>query len=236
MLRTVCSGTIIPSPASFPAQVAVSAVEEHLAGSLVLTLRIFAETMVNALFAKCASTYRHSQRVAVISFTAAHGLGLKKKQADYYFIAGLLHDIGTIGLPDVLLGKMKQCDRLTSEEEIAMRQHMHIGAQVIAPVDRIMSTRDTLGSIIMHHHECYDGTGYPGRLRGSRIPFGARIVGCADALAIRLEKGDSFAEALEFITARDARKYDPQVVCAIQKYRSKAELCLKEISRRRKAS
>lgn len=95
-----------------------------------------------------------------------------------------------------------------------------------------MDSCDSLSSIIMHHHELYDGSGYPGGLRGSRIPLGARIVGCADALTVRMENGDTLSDALEHIVMREHGKYDPKVIAAIEQYRSKAEVCLREISGR----
>lgn len=232
MLASSHPGKIIPPPSRYQDPVALSAVEEHIAGCFVVNLRIFAETMVNAVLAKCSRTHGHSQRVGIISYTAAHGLGLKKKQADYYYIAGLLHDIGKIGLSDALLAKMKSGGSLSPEEESAVRRHPQIGAQVIDPLDRTMDSCDSLSSIIMHHHELYDGSGYPGGLRGSRIPLGARIVGCADALTVRMENGDTLSDALEHIVMREHGKYDPKVIAAIEQYRSKAEVCLREISGR----
>jgi HD-GYP domain-containing protein (c-di-GMP phosphodiesterase class II) len=68
-----------------------------------------------------------------------------------------------------------------------------------------------------------------------QIPLGARIVGCADALTLCIEKGDSLSEALEYIAMRESGKYDPKVIAAIEKYRSKAEVCLHEIGNRRRA-
>lgn len=236
MLATSLTNRIIPPPSRYQDPVVLSAVEEHIAGCFVVNLRVFAETMVNAVLAKCTRTHGHSQRVGVISYTAAHGLGLKKKQADYYYIAGLLHDIGKIGLSDALLAKMKCDEPFSPEEEAAVRRHPQIGAQVIDPLDRTMDSCDSLSSIILHHHELYDGSGYPGGLRGSQIPLGARIVGCADALTVRIERGDTLSDALEHLAMRQSGKYDPKVIAAVEQHRSKAEVCLKEISIRRQTS
>lgn len=236
MLRTAYADRITPPPSCFQDHVALSAVDEHLASSFVVNLRVFADTMVNAVLAKCTSTYGHSQRVGVLSYTAALGLGLKKKQADYYYIAGLLHDIGKIGLSDSILTKMKVHESFSDDEQAEIRRHPSIGAQVIEPLDRTMSSCDSLCSIIMHHHELYDGSGYPGGLRATQIPLGARMVGCADALTLRIETGESLSDALEYLVSRESRKYDPKVIAAIEKYRLKAEICLQEIGNRRRVS
>ena len=208
------------------------AVEEDKAGCFVVNLRIFAEAMVHAVLAKCSVTHGHCQRVAIISYTAAHGLGLKQKQANYYYIAGLLHDIGKIGLSDTILIKLRKNEALTYDEDMAVRRHPHVGAKIIDPLDRIMHSRDGLSRIIMHHHELYDGTGYPGNLRSSQIPLGARIVSCADALSARLERGDTFSESIRYIAIQESGKYDPKIIAAIEKYRAKAEICLADISKK----
>jgi HD-GYP domain-containing protein (c-di-GMP phosphodiesterase class II) len=87
---------------------------------------------------------------------------------------GLLHDVGKIGVPDNIL--LKQ-DRLTREERMVMNAHPVLGAEIIAPVDHLASELP----IIRHHHEWYNGSGYPDRLMGDEIPKLARILHVADA-------------------------------------------------------
>lgn len=229
MINTDYADKAAFSPPCFHDHVALLAVEPYLAGSFVITLRIFAETMTNAVLARCTGTYGHSQRVGVLSYTAALGLGLDRKQADYYYIAGLLHDIGKIGLSDALLEKMLRQECFSYAESLDVREHCRLGAQMIEPISRRMNTLDRLDLIIMHHHEFYDGSGYPSGIKGVRIPLGARIIGCADALASRIEQRCSLDEALSGLSKESQEKHDPYVALAIQKYVAKADVCLKEI-------
>lgn len=232
MFQTVASQRVVDAQPKITDKLHASAVETHLAGSFVVTLKILAETMVSAVLAKCTGTYGHSQRVGILSYIAALGLDLDRKQADYYYIAGLLHDIGKIGLSDSLLDRVRRQEELSPEESLEARQHCRLGAQMIDPISKRMLTHEKLDAIIMHHHELYDGSGYPGGLKGTRIPLGARIVGCADALALRIEKRCSVEESLAGLSRESHEKYDPYILMALQKYTAKAEVCLRGIRER----
>jgi putative nucleotidyltransferase with HDIG domain len=119
-------------------------------------------------------TARHSQRVKEIAVDI--GLVMKVNGAELEALewGGLLHDVGKIGVPDAVL--LKQ-DRLNREERMIMNSHPVLGAQIIAPVAKLAAELP----IIRHHHEWYNGSGYPDRLIGDEIPKLARILHVADA-------------------------------------------------------
>ena len=126
-----------------------------------------------ALDAKDPYTRGHSERVSRASQRLAQILGLEPHDADIIAQAGLLHDIGTIGVPEAVLRKRGPLDDVEWE---LMRRHPAIGAQIVAPLDFFSGG----ALVIRHHHERWDGSGYPDRLGGDAIPLGARIVAVAD--------------------------------------------------------
>jgi len=131
------------------------------------------EALVNALEAKDPYMRGHSARVADLSATVAHQLGIAEEDVEQVRVAGRLHDIGKIGTRESVLNKQ---GALTPEEFEHVKQHVVIGSQILAPLSH-------LGDIIpavRHHHERWDGTGYPDGLRGEEIPIGARIIGAAE--------------------------------------------------------
>ncbi len=132
------------------------------------------ESLAVALEAKDRYTSGHSQRVRKFSVLIARSLGLPKEEVDVIGQAALLHDIGKIGMLDKILNKPAN---LTPEEREAIKAHPVIGAQILAPV----RTFEKHVAGIKHHHEMYDGTGYPDKLKGTDIPIAARIVSLADA-------------------------------------------------------
>src|SRR5213594_3927372 len=131
------------------------------------------EALVNALEAKDPYMRGHSARVADLSATVAHELGIPEEDVEHVRVAGRLHDIGKIGTRESVLNKQ---GALTPEEFEHVKQHVVIGSQILAPLAH-------LGDIIpavRHHHERWDGTGYPDGLRGEEIPMGGRIIGAAE--------------------------------------------------------
>jgi putative nucleotidyltransferase with HDIG domain len=129
--------------------------------------------LANALEAKDVYTRGHSERVGAASRELALRIGLSTAEADVVARAGLLHDIGKIGIPEGLLRKPGP---LTPAEWSIMRRHPVIGAQIVSPFEFF-----TAGALVIrHHHERFDGRGYPDGLAGSSIPLGARIVAVAD--------------------------------------------------------
>ena len=131
------------------------------------------EALVNALEAKDPYMRGHSARVADLAATIAHELGIPDEDVEHVRVAGRLHDIGKIGTRESVLNKQ---GTLTPEEFEHVKQHVVIGSQILAPLSH-------LGDIIpavRHHHERWDGTGYPDGRRGEEIPIGARIIGAAE--------------------------------------------------------
>ena len=129
--------------------------------------------LANALEAKDPYTRGHSERVATLAHRVALAAGVSPSGADTIAQAGLLHDLGKIGIPEQVLRKPGPLD---PEEWAMMRRHPIVGAQIVAPLEFFAD-----GAIIVrHHHERHDGSGYPDGLREQLIPLGSRIVAVAD--------------------------------------------------------
>lgn len=133
-------------------------------------------TLVAAIEAKDQYTRGHSERVAAFSVQIAEQLGEGDKMIENIRLGALLHDVGKIGVPEAVLTKP---GRLTDEEFALIKEHPVTGAKIIGQIDnrRMKHPLD----IARHHHERWDGRGYPDGLAGDRIPYTARIVGVADA-------------------------------------------------------
>ena len=115
----------------------------------------------------------HSRRVVRYSACIVHGLQLARADVDLIVSAARMHDVGKIGIPDAVLMKSGP---LSTDEWALMVTHPEIGARLLAPSRRFGHTVD----VVRHHHERWDGQGYPARLAGADIPLGARIVAVAD--------------------------------------------------------
>lgn len=131
------------------------------------------EALVNALEAKDSYTEGHSRRVTLHSLLLTYELGLEAEFRETIRLAGLLHDIGKIGIPEAILNKP---DRLLPAEFELIKKHPVIGESILKSIPQL---RD-IPKAIRHHHERYDGTGYPDRLKGEDIPLISRILAVAD--------------------------------------------------------
>ncbi len=175
-------------------------------------LHQFAESLGNAIDAKDPHTSMHSDEVAQISHAIALALGLTPREADIIHVAGHLHDIGKIGVPDAVLGKQ---GGLTTEEWQAIRRHPDAGADIIRPVTALKNLG--IVDMVLHHHERFDGMGYPAKLKGAQIPFGARIITLADSLSAMLQdrpyrSARTFEAAHAEIIRCSGTQFDPCVV------------------------
>jgi putative nucleotidyltransferase with HDIG domain len=132
------------------------------------------EALAFALEARDEYTRGHSQRVTDVSVAVARRLGLSAPDGERVRVAGLLHDIGKIGIRDTVLSKP---GALSPDEIAHVRAHPVIAERILAPV---ISDRRIIAAV-RHHHERYDGNGYPDGLAGDRIPLAARILCAADA-------------------------------------------------------
>lgn len=130
--------------------------------------------LATTLDAKDSYTYGHSERVARIAMELGRELGLDADELGDIYLAGLLHDVGKIGIRDSVLRKP---DPLTPEEQEHIKQHVIIGYSILSELRQI---RNLLPGVL-YHHERYDGTGYPDGLAGENIPLMARILAVADA-------------------------------------------------------
>lgn len=123
----------------------------------------------------------HGRRVADLARGLAQRLGLADGEIQTIMLAGLLHDIGKLGLPDDLLGK--PFNLLSQDHRALVMKHPVIGQNILMAVERFKD----VAQLVRHHHECFDGSGFPDRLAGTAIPMGSRILAVAndyDALQI----------------------------------------------------
>lgn len=161
--------------------------------------------------AKDHYTYGHSEKVAKYATAIAQELGYSQDSLESVRVAALLHDIGKIGVPDHLLGKSRP---LSPKEWEVMRSHPDLGVAILKHIDAI---KDCLVAVL-HHHERYDGSGYPAGLKGENIPLNARILAVADAYdAMTSERpyrqGKMTCEqALAELTRCAGKQFDPRVV------------------------
>jgi HD-GYP domain-containing protein (c-di-GMP phosphodiesterase class II) len=168
--------------------------------------------LANALEAKDPYTRGHSERVGAASRRLALALGLPAHEVETVGQAGLLHDIGKIGVPEAVLRKGGE---LLPDEWALMRRHPLVGAQIVAPFEFFAA-----GALaIRHHHERCDGSGYPDGLAGERIPLGARIVAVADVFdALTSDRPYRTAlpgaAALEHLQRQAGRTLDARIVTA----------------------
>ncbi|WP_320175629.1 HD-GYP domain-containing protein [Maridesulfovibrio sp.] len=178
-----------------------------------MTVHQFAESLGNAIDAKDHYTCSHSEEVAVVAQALGVQLGLNDQECELLHIAGHLHDIGKIGLPDSIL---KKEGRLTLEEYEIVKKHPAMGAEIVKPVATV-SGLDRIPGIILHHHERYDGAGYPYALKGENIPFGARVIAVADTLSAMASnrpyrKAIEFSRIIDEIKTCSGTQFDPAVV------------------------
>ncbi len=165
--------------------------------------------MAGFVEAKDRYTGAHVERVMEISIRIAQCMGLTPKELELIRLGSILHDIGKIGISDDILNKE---DSLTQDELERMKQHVEIGVEL---VKNIPFLRPVI-PIIRHHHERYDGSGYPDGLSGEAIPLSARIVAvadCFDALTSQrpYRKRLSQEQGLTFILQASGRQFDPEI-------------------------
>src|SRR4030081_3117809 len=154
----------------------------------------------------------HSTRLAEWALRVARKLGIPETDLYQIEVAALLHDIGKIGIPDAIL---KKEGKLTDEERALMNKHPEYSWSIL----RLFSGLDKASLYALHHHESYDGSGYPGGLKGGEIPIGSRIVAVIDAYDAMISnrcyrKGISHEEAVRRLTAAGGTQFDPVVVQA----------------------
>jgi len=171
------------------------------------------DALVGAMVARDALTQQHSDRVQRYAIALAREAGITDRLLlDAIDGAALLHDIGKLGIPDVVLQKTGP---LTPDEYGQVKAHVTIGADILTAA----GFQSSLTRIVRHHHENWNGTGYPDRLRGEAIPIGARVVAivdCYDAMTSDrpYRRAMSHASAVAMIHERRGTSYDAGIADA----------------------
>jgi putative nucleotidyltransferase with HDIG domain len=178
--------------------------------------RLYRETLAslsNALEAKDAVTSQHTEEVVRLAVAVAAELDLELDEVQSVELGAVLHDIGKVRVPEAILNKR---GALTDEEWEVMRTHPEVGEQILRPIQSLQS----ILPIVRHHHERWDGTGYPDGLAGSAIPLGARIVAVCDAYRAMTEDRPYRAalpepEARNELEQGTGRQFDAECVEAL---------------------
>ncbi len=201
--RTVCASSIPET--------------DILAGTLGSRVRSGDERVLEVanVFARTVDNVSRSARdhsLAVSKYAAMLGreLGLDPEEQDSLQTSALLHDIGKLAISKDILNKDGE---LTPEEQETLRGHCRTGASIVGNIPEIAHCREA----VLHHHELYDGSGYPGGLSGAAIPLSARILGVANAFAMMTDPNDSGtslspSQALEELKKNAGKKFDPELV------------------------
>jgi HD-GYP domain-containing protein (c-di-GMP phosphodiesterase class II) len=167
-------------------------------------------TLANAVNAKDDYTADHSKQLADMAVAIGRELKMSPRELQDLHYGAILHDIGKIGVPDAVLQKPGPLD---SGEWEQMRRHPIIGWQILMPVPRL----NGVAAMVRHHHERYDGRGYPDRLAGEAIPLGARILNVVDAYSAMTDKriykaARSREEAVAELKRCSGAQFDPGLV------------------------
>ena len=179
-------------------------------------LRQTVEALATAVDANDSYTNGHSNRVAKYSRMIAKEYGMTEKECDDVYLAGLLHDVGKIGIDNGIINKK---GKLTDEEFAVIKLHPQLGGQILSKI--VMSPSLSIGA--HYHHERYDGKGYPERLKGDDIPLIARIIAVADAYDA-MTSVRSYRDMLPQVHVREelvkgiGTQFDPEFVRIMLKF------------------
>lgn len=166
--------------------------------------------IIEALDAKDSFTMGRSKRVAFYALKMVNKLALKPEEASQIELAGLLHDIGMIGVAEDILNKSQ---KLTEEEYNKIKMHVYYGIKILEDIKQL----NDITNIIKYHHEYYNGKGYPYGLKGEEIPLGARIIAIADAFDSMVSnrayrKSMTIDEAMNVLEQNAGEQFDPNLV------------------------
>jgi ribonuclease P protein subunit RPR2 len=186
--------------------------ERARAQELRRSYRATVRALSNAVEARDAYTGKHAERVTAYGMELARAMGISLEESPQIEFGFLLHDIGKVAVPDAILFKTS---KLTEEEYALIAQHPVVGAEILRDVDFLGEGK----LVVRHHHERWDGTGYPDGLAGDEIPLAARVFSVADTLDA-LTTDRPYRPASDWKVARDeirrvtGSQFDPDVVAA----------------------
>jgi len=186
--------------------------ERERSQELKRSYRATVRALANAVEARDAYTGCHAERVAAYGLAIAAQAGLDPSDSPEMEFGFLLHDVGKVAVPDAILFKPA---RLAADEEAVVRTHPVVGWEILREIDFLGSAK----LVVRHHHERWDGDGYPDNLRGDDIPLFARVFAVADALdALTTDRpyraATSFDAARAEIRRGAGTQFDPELVDA----------------------
>jgi putative two-component system response regulator len=169
-----------------------------------------ASALANAIEARDSYLHGHCERLASLAVRMGELLGLRPDEVETIRLGAILHDVGKIGIPDRVLLKPGPLD---DEERRIVETHPEIGDKLLEPLDLLAAARP----IVRHHHERWDGVGYPDRLVGADIPLGARIVAVADSIEVMTSRQlyrspRTPTEVIAELHACRGAQWDPEIV------------------------
>ena len=169
-------------------------------------------SIIDAVEFGAPMTMEHSRSIQKNALDVALALGINAKESEEIALAALLHDVGKIGVPDAILQK---CGPLSDDEWQIIKKHPDIGVKILEPIKSL----EKVIPYIRHHHERWDGSGYPVGLAGDKIPLGARIIAVCDAFDAMISERNygrklSKEAALEEIIVNSGKQFDPECVKA----------------------
>lgn len=184
----------------------------ELEGPIFNALYTYTKPLSVALGYRDLLTRAHSERVRGLSVAIGVGCGLSKIELGILNTAASFHDVGKIGIPDQILLKLSQFDEAEREK---MKQHSEIGERIIAATE--LEGAQQVSLVIRHHHEHYNGLGYPDSLSGDEIPICSRIISIADsydAMAVTRAYHDAktHLEIMAILREEIGGKHDPELM------------------------
>ena len=190
-------------------EIVYNELREGMAKYKRLTIGIM-KSLTAAIDAKDRYTMGHSSRVSSYAKWLSIELGYSGESLEYLEYAAILHDIGKIGISERILGKK---EKLTSEEIEVIRQHPITSAKIVQSIDLFQK----ISPVVLHHHEMFNGMGYPSGLKGEQIPLESRIIAIADSLDAMTSdrpyrKSLGFRDSVKEIRKCAGMQFDPSLV------------------------
>lgn len=182
----------------------------NITNDLIAVLITTIESIVRALDARDIISTGHSSRVSDMACNVGNDIGFSGKQIQELKLGALLHDVGKVGISETILGKP---GKLTDQEFFLVKKHSEIGEKIVNEIGHLKPT----AAAIRHHHERFDGKGYPDEIGGSDIELNARIISVVDSYDflrsdLSFRKALSIDDALQEIQNSAGTQFDPAIV------------------------